>query len=115
MVLAAASRIGRLMTTDSFFALAIGGMLALFFGTVLLLGGYRFFLILLPILGFFFGFGLGAQTVQALFGGGFLSTVTGWIVGFGVARDLRPAVLPVLFHGGRLDWRHARLRGGRWA
>jgi hypothetical protein len=84
------------MTTDSFFALAIGGMLALGFGTVLLLGGYRFFLILLPILGFFFGFGLGAQTVQALFGGGFLATVTGWVVGFGVA--VLFAVLSYLFY-----------------
>jgi hypothetical protein len=84
------------MTTDSFFALAIGGMLALFFGTLLLLAGYRFFLVLLPILGFFFGFGLGAQTVQALFGTGFLSTVTGWIVGFGVA--VLFAVLSYLFY-----------------
>src|SRR4051794_16958229 len=84
------------MTTDSFFALAIGGMLALFFGTMLLLAGYRFFLILLPILGFFFGFGLGAQTIQALFGTGFLSTVSGWVVGFGVAVVF--AVLSYLFY-----------------
>jgi len=39
-------------------------------------GGYRFFIFLLPIWGFFFGFGLGAQAVQALFGDAFLSTVT---------------------------------------
>jgi len=73
------------MTGDSFFALAVGGMLALFFGTMLVFGGYRFFLVLLPVFGFFFGFGLGAQTVQALFGDGFLSTATSWAVGFGFA------------------------------
>ncbi len=73
------------MTGDSFFALAVGGMIALFFGTMLVFGGYRFFLFLLPVLGFFFGFGLGAQTVQALFGDGFLSTITSWAVGFGFA------------------------------
>ena len=70
------------MTQESFLALAIGGMIALFFGTLLLLGGYRFFLFLLPIWGFIFGFGLGAETVQALFGDAFLSTVTSWVVGF---------------------------------
>jgi uncharacterized protein DUF4203 len=84
------------MTSDSFFALAIGGMIALLFGSLLLLSGYRFFLFLLPIFGFFFGFGLGAETVQALFGDGFLSTITSWIVGFGMA--LLFAVLSYLFY-----------------
>ncbi|MBV9324012.1 MAG: hypothetical protein JO352_09530 [Chloroflexi bacterium] len=62
------------MTNESFFALAITGMLALLFGMLLLFGGCRFFIFLLPIWGFFFGFGLGAQAVQALFGDAFLST-----------------------------------------
>src|ERR1044072_76803 len=84
------------MTGDSFFALAVGGMIALFFGSLLLLGGYRFFLFLLPVFGFFFGFGLGAQTVQALFGDAFLATVTGWIVGFGMA--MLVAVMSYLFY-----------------
>ena len=57
----------------------------MFFGAVLAFAGYRFFLFLLPIWGFFFGFGLGAQTMQALFGEGFLSTVSSWLVGFVVA------------------------------
>jgi hypothetical protein len=60
-------------------------VLALFFGSVLAFSGYRFFLFLLPIWGFFFGFGLGAQTIQAIFGTGFLSDVTSWVVGFVVA------------------------------
>jgi hypothetical protein len=84
------------MTSESFFALAVGGMIALFFGSVLLFGGYRFFMFLLPIWGFFFGFGLGAETVQALFGQAFLSTVTSWVVGFAVALLL--AVLAYLFY-----------------
>jgi hypothetical protein len=47
-------------------------------------------------LGFLFGFGLGAQSVQLLFGEGFLATATGWIVGFFVA--LIFAVLSYLFY-----------------
>jgi Domain of unknown function (DUF4203) len=84
------------MTTDSFFALMIGGSIALFFGLVLLFAGYRFFWVLIPVLGFFFGFGLGAQTVQALFGEAFLATITSWIVGFCVGAIF--AMLSYLFY-----------------
>ncbi len=84
------------MTSESFFALAVGGMIALLFGSILLLGGYRFFIFLLPIWGFFFGFGIGAQTVEALFGDAFLATVTSWVVGFVVA--LIFALLAYLFY-----------------
>jgi hypothetical protein len=70
------------MTSDSFFALAIAGMFALGFGAALLFAGYSSFLILLPILGFFFGFGLGAEAIQAWLGTAFLATVTGWVFGF---------------------------------
>ena len=58
--------------------------------------GYRLFLVLLPIWGFFFGFGLGAQTVQILFGQEFLATITSWVVGFVVA--VMFAVLSYLFY-----------------
>ncbi len=64
------------------FGLFCGAMIALLVGLVICFGGYRLFLFLLPIWGFFFGFALGAQTLQALFGGGFLATITGWVVGF---------------------------------
>src|SRR5690606_3908004 len=60
-------------------------IIALLFATALIFGGYRFFLFLLPIWGFFFGFGLGASAVQALFSTGLLATVTSWVVGFSVA------------------------------
>lgn len=71
-------------------------MIALFIGLAIAFNGYRLFLFLLPIWGFFFGFGLGAQTIQALFGEGFLATTTSWVVGFVVA--LIFAVLSYLFY-----------------
>jgi hypothetical protein len=84
------------MTTDSFFALLCGGLIGLLFGLAVCFAGYRLFLVLLPIWGFFFGFGLGAQTVQAIFGDAFLATVTSWVVGFIVAAVF--AVLAYLFY-----------------
>lgn len=71
-------------------------LIALLFGTIIAFGGYRWFIVLLPLLAFFFGFGLGAQAVHALIGDAFLGTVIGWIVGFVVA--LIFAVLSYLFY-----------------
>jgi hypothetical protein len=51
-------------------------------GLAICFGGYRWFLILLPIWGFFFGFALGAETMQAVFSEAFLATVTSWVLGF---------------------------------
>jgi hypothetical protein len=73
------------MGTDSFLALACGGLIVSIFGALMCFFGYRMFIILLPLWGFFFGLMLGAQSMQALFGTGFLSTVTSWVVGFIVA------------------------------
>jgi len=69
------------VTNESFFAIALTAMIAMFFGFIVAFGGYRFFLILLPIWGFFWGFGLGANSIQALLGENFLVTITGWVVG----------------------------------
>lgn len=71
-------------------------IIALAFGTIVCFAGYRLFLALLPIWGFFVGFALGAQTIQALLGEAFLGTVTGWVVGFIVAVIF--AVLSYLFY-----------------
>lgn len=71
-------------------------LIALLFGTVLAFGGYRWFLVLLPLLAFFFGFALGAQAIHALIGDAFLGTVLGWIVGFIVAVVF--AILSYLFY-----------------
>ncbi len=78
------------------FELLCMAMLALVIGLTITFSGYRFFLILLPIWGFFFGFGLGAETLQVLFGVGFLATVTSWVVGFIVGAVF--AVLSYLFY-----------------
>jgi len=85
------------MTTDSFFAVMCGGMIALLFGLALAFAGYRLFLVLLPIWGFVFGFGLGAQAIMAISpNDAFLATVTSWVVGFIVAAVF--AVLSYLFY-----------------
>ena len=84
------------MITESFFTFACAGLIGLLFGTALTFAGYRLFLFLLPLWGFFFGLGLGAQSVQVLFGDGFLATVTSWMVGFIVA--LIFALLSYLFY-----------------
>lgn len=84
------------MATDSFFAAMCFGLLAMLYGLTLTFLGYRFFLFLLPIWGFVFGLGFGAQAMQALFGMGFLATVTSWIVGFLVGAVF--ALLSYLFY-----------------
>jgi len=84
------------MGGESFLALACAGLIGILFGLVLAFAGYRFFLILLPIFGFFFGLAFGAQAIQALFGQAFLATVTSWVVGFVVG--LVFAVLSYLFY-----------------
>ena len=84
------------MGTDSFLVVACAGLIGILFGLAVSFAGYRLFLILLPIWGFIFGLALGAQTIQALFGVGFLSTVTSWVVGFVVGGVF--AVLSYLFY-----------------
>jgi hypothetical protein len=73
--------------------LAIFGLLL---GAALCFAGYRFFLVMLPIWGFFAGVWLGAYAVTAIFGTGFLSTVTGLIVG--IVAGIICAVLSYLFY-----------------
>jgi hypothetical protein len=71
-------------------------LIALLVGLAICFNGYRWFLILLPIWGFFWGFALGAQALQAVFGIGFLATVTSWVAGFIVGAIF--AVLSYLFY-----------------
>jgi len=78
------------------FELFCMALIGLAFGAAMIFGGYRLFLVLLPIWGFFFGFGLGAQTIQYIFDTGLLSDVTSWVVGFIVG--LIFAVLSYLFY-----------------
>jgi hypothetical protein len=78
------------------FELLCMATIALLFGLVVAFGGYRLFLFLLPVWGFFAGFVLGAQTIDFLFNTGLFATVTGWVVGFFVG--LIFAVLSYLFY-----------------
>ena len=71
-------------------------IVALLLGLAALLAGYRLFLLLLPIWGFFAGFFLSVSAVTLLFGDGFLVTVLGWVVGFIVG--LIFALLSYLFY-----------------
>ena len=71
-------------------------LFAVLLGAAILFAGYRFFLVMLPIWGFFGGFWLGAYAVNLIFGGGFLATTTGLVVGFVVG--IIGAVLAYLFY-----------------
>ena len=72
------------------------GALAIAIGLAFCFWGFRVFLILLPIWGFFAGFVLGANGVDYLLGDGFLATTTGWVVGF--LLGLLFAVLSYLYY-----------------
>ena len=78
------------------FELFCMALIGLAFGAAMVFGGYRLFLVLLPIWGFFVGFGVGAQTIQVVFGEALLASVTSWVVGFIVG--LIFAVLSYLFY-----------------
>jgi len=78
------------------FTLLCMALIALVFGLLVVFGGYRLFLVLLPIWGFFAGFLVGSQAVFFIFGDAFLGTITGWVVGFFVG--LLFAVLSYLFY-----------------
>jgi hypothetical protein len=71
-------------------------LFAVLLGAAFLLAGYRFFLVMLPIWGFFGGLWLGAYTVALIFGTGFLATTTGLVVG--VVVGIIGAVLSYLFY-----------------
>lgn len=71
-------------------------LLAFGVGVVLLLWGYRAFLAMLPIFGFFAGLWLGAHAISVLFGTGFLADVTGLVTGLVVGVIL--ALLSYLFY-----------------
>ena len=73
-----------------------GSLILLLIGLAFVFYGYRLFLVMLPILGFFAGFWLGANALTLLFGAGFLATATSWIVGFVVG--LLVALFSYLFY-----------------
>lgn len=78
------------------FGLLCANLVVLLIGLGIVFGGYRLFLAFLPIWGFFFGFALGGQALQALFGVGFLASVTSLVAGFLVGTAF--AVFSYLFY-----------------
>jgi hypothetical protein len=63
------------------FELLCAVLIALLVGVAMVFNGYRWFLIFLPIFGFVFGFGLGAQTMQALFNQPMFTSIISLVVG----------------------------------
>ena len=61
-------------------------LFAVILGLLLCFGGYRFFMIMLPVWSFFGGCWAGAKAVRLIFGEGFLATTTSLTVGliFGI-------------------------------
>jgi hypothetical protein len=59
----------------------IVGIIAVAVGAAICFAGLRLWFALLPLWGFVAGFFVGAAAITAIFGDGFLSTVTGWVVG----------------------------------
>jgi hypothetical protein len=93
-------------------------LLALGFAVFVAFTGYKFFIVLLPIWGFFFGFMLGAQTVQALLNESFLASAAAFVVAIFVGALF--AVLSYLFYlfaalfSPRLLWSRHRAHDGTW-
>ena len=69
---------------------------ALLLGAAFCFVGYRFFLVMLPIWGFFAGFWVGAYAISLILGGGFLGTTLGIVVGIVVG--IVGALLSYLFY-----------------
>lgn len=65
-----------------FFQIVFVSLVLLAFGAVLCAAGFRLFVILLPVFGFFAGFMITVQGIHQLFGGGFLATTSSWVFGF---------------------------------
>lgn len=74
----------------------IAALLAVLLGCGMCFYGYRLFLVMLPIWGFFAGLWLGLKGVQLFLGGGFLGTTTGIVVGLILGVIL--AILSYLFY-----------------
>jgi hypothetical protein len=59
---------------------AVIGLIAILVGLLACLAGYAVFRVVLPILGFFVGLGLGAQLASSLFGEPYLGSLLSWAI-----------------------------------
>jgi len=81
-----------------FFQIVFVSLLQCLIGLGLCFAGFRLFVILLPVFGFFAGFLVTAQAIQELFGGGFLATTSSWVFGF-VAGVIFAVVAYLFYYG----------------
>ena len=81
---------------------AVLGLVALAVGAAFTFWGFRFFLLLLPIWGFVFGFIVGADAMHYIFGQGFLATTAALVVGFVLAIVF--AALSYLYYWFAIVW-----------
>jgi hypothetical protein len=79
-----------------FFQTILVSLIAILMGLALTLSGFRFFIILLPIWGFFAGFSATGTAIQGLWGAGFFNTIFSWVIGLLVG--LLFAALAYLFY-----------------
>jgi hypothetical protein len=79
-----------------FFQTILVSLIAILMGLALSLGGYRFFVILLPLWAFFAGFSSTATAITGFWGTAFLATAVSWVVGILVG--LLFAALAYLFY-----------------
>jgi len=83
-----------------FFQIIFVSLVLLTLGVAVWAAGFRLFVVILPVFGFFAGFIVTAQAIQQLFGGGFLATTSSWVFGFFVG--LIFAVVAYLFYYGAI-------------
>ena len=83
-----------------FFETIFVSLVLLALGAAVWAAGFRLFVVILPVFGFFAGFVVTAQAIQQLFGGGFLATTGSWVFGFFVG--LIFAVVAYLFYYGAI-------------
>ena len=74
-------------------------LLAIVIGAALILYGYRIFLVLLPVFGFFAGFWVGASAMQWTLNENFLATLFSIIVGIGLGIIFAIASYVIYFAG----------------
>lgn len=83
-----------------FLQIVFAALIQILIGLALCFAGFRVFVLVLPILGFFGGFVVTAQAISELFGGGFLATISGWVFGFVVG--VFCAVIAYFFYYGAI-------------
>jgi hypothetical protein len=79
-----------------FIQIVFVALLQILLGLGLCFAGYRLFVALLPVFGFFAGFLITAEAIRELFGGGFLAITSSWVFGFVVG--LFCAIASYLFY-----------------